>query len=96
MAVFPIARRFEKRATELLEEAEPGGSPSTALSRGRSTPRGSATSWYCSASFIDSGAKIAFIGANPGGEPQSQEDDKQLGLLRLADSIAGSYEHHSQ
>ena len=71
MAGFPIARRFEKKATELLEEAE-----------ARRESVYGIKPWYCSASFIDSGAKIAFIGANPGGGPQSQEDDKRLGILR--------------
>ena len=71
MAEFPIARRFEKKAKELLEEAE--------------TRRESVYGikpWYCSASFIEGGASVAFVGANPGGGPQSREDDKRLGILR--------------
>ena len=70
MAKFPIARRFERRAKGLLKEAEARGEPVYGIKP-----------WYCSASFIESGAKVAFIGANPGGGPQSEKDDKRLGIL---------------
>ena len=71
MADFPTARHFERRAKQILKEAEARGEPVYGIKP-----------WYCSASIIESGAKVAFIGANPGGGPQSEEDDRRLGYLK--------------
>ena len=70
MSEFSTARRFEGRAGELLKETEARGEPVYGIKP-----------WYCSASIIEDGAKVAFIGANPGGGPRSEEDDKRLGYL---------------
>jgi hypothetical protein len=70
VAKFTVARRFDRRARELLNEA-----------KGRGEPVYGSKPWYCSASIIESGAKVVFIGANPGGGPQSEDDDRRLGYL---------------
>ena len=70
MADFPTARHFERRAKQILKEAEARGEPVYGIKP-----------WYCSASIIEGGAKVAFVGANPGGGPQSEEDDRRLGYL---------------
>ena len=79
MSEFPIARRFEKRSRGLLKEAKARGEPVYGIKP-----------WYCSASIIEVGANVAFIGANPGGGPQSEEDDRRLGYLKRP------YDHESR
>ena len=54
----------------MLVEAESRGEPVYGISP-----------WYCSASIIENGAEVAFIGANPGGGPESEEADRRLGRL---------------
>ena len=69
---YPTVRSFDKKAEELLKEAKSRGERFYGIKP-----------WYCSARTIESGAKVAFIGANPGGGQQSEEDDKRLGVLDL-------------
>ena len=47
--------------------------------KARGEPVYGAKPWYCSASIIERGAEVAFIGANPGGGPQSEAEDARLG-----------------
>ena len=70
MAKYSVARRFERSALEMLKEAESRGEPVYGVKP-----------WYCSASLIERGAEVAFIGANPGGGAQSEADDNHLGIL---------------
>lgn len=70
MAEYPVTRRFESSAQEMLKEAE-----------SREEPIHGVKPWYCSASLIERGAEVAFIGANPGGKSQSEADDSRLGIL---------------
>ena len=70
MAKFNVARRFDRKAQELLKEAQARGEPVYG-----SKP------WYCSARIIEEGAEVVFIGANPGGGPQSEATDRRLGYL---------------
>ena len=67
---YPSVRSFESRAEALLTEAESRGEKVHGIKP-----------WYCSARVIESGTKVAFIGANPGGGEQAQVDDRKLGVL---------------
>lgn len=67
-----IIDEFDRRAKEMLKGATTRGEPVYGIKP-----------WYCSVRIIENGAKVAFIGANPGGGPQSEEDDKQRSILRL-------------
>ena len=71
MAKYSVTRRFERSAQELLKEAVSRGEPVYGVKP-----------WYCSASLIEKGAEVAFIGANPGGGSQSEADDRRLGILK--------------
>ena len=71
MTDFPIARGFERKAEALLIEAKARGEPVYGM-----------RPWYCSASIIEKGAEVAFIGANPGGGADSEETDRLLGVLK--------------
>ena len=71
MAKYPVTRRFERSAQKMLKEAASRGEPVYGVKP-----------WYCSASLIERGAEVAFIGANPGGGPQSEDDDRRLGILK--------------
>ena len=70
MTAFPIARGFERKAEALLMEANARGDAVYGM-----------RPWYCSASSIEKGAEVAFIGANPGGGAESEATDRQLGVL---------------
>ena len=70
MAKYPVTRRFESSAQEMLREAESRGELIYGVKP-----------WYCSASLIERGAEVAFVGANPGGRSQSEADDSRLGIL---------------
>lgn len=68
---FPTASRFERKARELLKEAKARGEHVHGIKP-----------WYCSAKLIESGAKVAFVGANPGGGRRAEVSDKKLGVLK--------------
>ena len=70
MTDFPIVRGFERKAEALLKDAQSRGEPVYGIKP-----------WYCSANIIEKGAVVAFIGANPGGRPESEETDKELCVL---------------
>ena len=80
MVKFPVARLFEKKARELHEQAKALGDPVYGI-----------RPWYCSASIIEAGAEIAFIGANPGGGPDSEKADRRLGILARLYDDGSSY-----
>ena len=67
---YPAVRSFESRAEALLREAESRGEKVHGIKP-----------WYYSARVIESGTKVAFIGANPGGGEQAQIDERRLGVL---------------
>ena len=68
---FPIACRFERQAQKICDQAEKRREPVYGISP-----------WYCAARLIEHGARVAFIGANPGGGARSQEDDERVGRLQ--------------
>ena len=70
MPKYPVTRRFERKAKKMLAEAEACDDEVHGVKP-----------WYCSAILIESGAKVAFIGANPGGGPESERADRRLGIL---------------
>ena len=67
----PKVRQFERRAKKLLEDAKSRGEPVFGIKP-----------WYSAAEIIESGAKVALLGANPGGGSESEKEDERLGVLR--------------
>ena len=68
---FPVTCEFEQQARNICNQAETRGEPVYGISP-----------WYCAAGQIEHGARVAFIGANPGGGARSQQDDDRIGRLR--------------
>ena len=68
---FPITYGFEQQARNICIQAETRGETVHGISP-----------WYCAARLIEHGARVAFIGANPGGGAMSKEDDERVGRLR--------------
>lgn len=67
---FPVTHEFEQQARDIYDRAEERGEAVYGISP-----------WYCAARLIEHGAKVTFIGANPGGGAKSQEDDERVGRL---------------
>ncbi len=68
---FPITYGFEQLALNICDQAETRGEAVYGISP-----------WYCAARLIEHGARVAFIGANPGGGVTSKRDDERVGRLR--------------
>ena len=67
---FPITHGFEQQAQQICDQAEARGEAVYGISP-----------WYCAARLIEHGAKVAFIGATPGGGVRSQQEDERIGRL---------------
>ena len=67
---FPVTYGFEREALKICGQADKRGEAVYGISP-----------WFCAAGMIEYGAKVAFIGANPGGGARSQRDDERTGRL---------------
>ena len=68
---FPITYGFEQQALNICDQAETRGESVYGISP-----------WYCAARLIEHGARVAFVGANPGGGVTSKREDERVGRLR--------------